>query len=486
MILKFCLRLFSLFIQSAMKFKLNLLALSIALSLYSIFTSMLPSITSNAFKSKSFVSIMLFILCQAIRNIYPQIKHIFTYKIINSIIKDYKNWATKSYIRKDNNTKSLGQIKRMPEHVHKLIHTLINIFLHLSIIITQGFILRNANIFSLIVIIVAYISLFCIMIYGWIPLLKNSYFKDNNAHFKSITALKYNNHFFNSNALFEKEVSHPINEEYNAYNSQSFFIRIYTLIITAFLYSCYATWVCIYFDSLTFVYILSSLTFVHYIIKFFNLIRLIVGLLYGIHFNIVEEKECANIEFCSIDIESLYFKYKNIVLNNLSLSILPNKWTRIIGENGAGKTTLCKIISGALLPHEGMVQNGTFVLNKNNQFNWKKNVFYKPKDLKVFEYELSELKKCKIWMSYFSNYSHLLDQSDFSEGENNFLSISALIIYPKPWFVILDECLDCIDKEKMEKLEKFMKNNFPTLIFTSQNNVPVFDNIISLQRHKID
>ncbi len=42
------------------------------------------------------------------------------------------------------------------------------------------------------------------------------------------------------------------------------------------------------------------------------------------------------------------------VLHDISLTLLPARWTSIVGPNGAGKSTLLKVLAG-LLPHRGEV-----------------------------------------------------------------------------------------------------------------------------------
>ena len=57
-----------------------------------------------------------------------------------------------------------------------------------------------------------------------------------------------------------------------------------------------------------------------------------------------------------INISNLSFGYKkkNILFNNLDLTLSSGNIYGLLGKNGAGKTTLLKLISGLLYPHNGI------------------------------------------------------------------------------------------------------------------------------------
>ena len=66
-------------------------------------------------------------------------------------------------------------------------------------------------------------------------------------------------------------------------------------------------------------------------------------------------------------VEKLTYEIKNRkLLKNLSFQIRPGELVAVLGANGAGKSTLMKIISGEMLPTEGMVH-----FNGNSLHNFK-------------------------------------------------------------------------------------------------------------------
>ncbi|MCM3566594.1 metal ABC transporter ATP-binding protein [Neobacillus mesonae] len=58
-----------------------------------------------------------------------------------------------------------------------------------------------------------------------------------------------------------------------------------------------------------------------------------------------------------IEISHLFYRYeKDIVLNDINLTVPPKSFLAIVGPNGSGKSTLLKLILGLLKPQKGKVQ----------------------------------------------------------------------------------------------------------------------------------
>ncbi|MCA9749136.1 MAG: hypothetical protein KC414_08515 [Romboutsia sp.] len=61
----------------------------------------------------------------------------------------------------------------------------------------------------------------------------------------------------------------------------------------------------------------------------------------------------------------------------------------------------------------------------------------------------------------------MLDKTEFSEGERNFLSILGVLQFHNPWLLILDESIDCLDLGKVIKILDFLKKYYKSVIITS-------------------
>ena len=151
---------------------------------------------------------------------------------------------------------------------------------------------------------------------------------------------------------------------------------------------------------------------------------------------------------------NIYFKRNKIeILNNINISISPNKILYIQGKNGSGKTTLLKILTNILKPKKGEV----FWKGKNikkNPFNYYKDVTF-IMDNKTSNINLTVKENIMFWSKLFSSKTSIqqinsalkllsLDKyqntlvGNLSYGEIKKLELSRLIIEQKKLW-ILDE-----------------------------------------------
>ena len=57
-----------------------------------------------------------------------------------------------------------------------------------------------------------------------------------------------------------------------------------------------------------------------------------------------------------IELEHIYVKRdKNVILDDISLSVYKNDFLALIGSNGSGKTTLLKVLAGVIKPNYGKI-----------------------------------------------------------------------------------------------------------------------------------
>ena len=151
---------------------------------------------------------------------------------------------------------------------------------------------------------------------------------------------------------------------------------------------------------------------------------------------------------------NIYFKRNKIeILNNINISISPNKILYIQGKNGSGKTTLLKILTNILKPKKGEI----FWKGKNikkNPFNYYKDVTF-IMDNKTSNINLTVKENIMFWSKLFSSKTSIqqinsalkllsLDKyqntlvGNLSYGEIKKLELSRLIIEQKKLW-ILDE-----------------------------------------------
>lgn len=80
---------------------------------------------------------------------------------------------------------------------------------------------------------------------------------------------------------------------------------------------------------------------------------------------------------------------KNVAVNNLSLDILKNQITVLLGHNGAGKTTTMSMISG-IIPKSG----GTISIDGEDNVD-------------VYRHKIGYCPQHNVYMSYFTCLDHL-------------------------------------------------------------------------------
>jgi zinc transport system ATP-binding protein len=113
-----------------------------------------------------------------------------------------------------------------------------------------------------------------------------------------------------------------------------------------------------------------------------------------------------------IDIQQVFYRYeKDIVLENINLSIPEGSFLAIVGPNGSGKSTLLKLILGLLKPQKGEIFLFGQELNKFKDWQMvgyvsqKANSFNTGFPATVFEVVLSGLTK-KLGMFRFFKKEH--------------------------------------------------------------------------------
>ena len=173
----------------------------------------------------------------------------------------------------------------------------------------------------------------------------------------------------------------------------------------------------------------------------------------------------------SIIVTNLSKSYgKQKALDNLSLEIKSGQITGLLGPNGAGKSTLMKIITGSLLPDEGMVEvNGVNVADQ--PLKVQKVLGYLPEhnpqylELYVKEY-LAYV--ASIYKVEKSAVDRVIEQTvlgpeqhkkigSLSKGYRQRVGLAAALI-PDPEVLVLDEPTTGLDPAQLIEIRALLKN----------------------------
>mgnify|MGYP001482259049 FL=1 len=173
----------------------------------------------------------------------------------------------------------------------------------------------------------------------------------------------------------------------------------------------------------------------------------------------------------SIIVTNLSKSYgKQKALDNLSLEIKSGQITGLLGPNGAGKSTLMKIITGSLLPDEGLMEvNGVNVAD--HPLKVQKILGYLPEhnpqylELYVKEYLAYVASLYKVEKSAIDR---VIEQTvlgpekhkkigALSKGYRQRVGLAAALI-PDPDVLILDEPTTGLDPAQLIEIRALLKN----------------------------
>lgn len=213
----------------------------------------------------------------------------------------------------------------------------------------------------------------------------------------------------------------------------------------------------------------------------------------------------------SLIIENMSFSYngadRNLVLDNVNLTIPQNKVTAIVGASGSGKTTLIKLLLGFYEPNKGRIKVGDTLLANINPHLWRSKsgcvmqdgfIFSESiaRNIAIGEEVIDEEKLhhaaimaniCDFIESLPLNYNTIIgsEGSGISQGQKQRILI-ARVIYKNPEYIFLDEATNALDanneKEIMKHLQTFYKGRTVVIVAHRLSTVKNADNIIVLDK----
>lgn len=201
-----------------------------------------------------------------------------------------------------------------------------------------------------------------------------------------------------------------------------------------------------------------------------------------------------------IKFEQVYYKYKNqndnFAITDLNMNLPKHQINAIIGPNGSGKTTIAELMNALILPTQGQIKIGKFIIKPNKKMkdinNLRKNVglvFQFPEDqffhntvkeeisfgMKNFEYKLNSLeqriKDALIMVGLNETY---LDKNplELSNGEKRQVALASVLAF-NPKVLILDEPtigLDSKSRNNLITILRKLKNRYnKTIIIISHD-----------------
>lgn len=222
-----------------------------------------------------------------------------------------------------------------------------------------------------------------------------------------------------------------------------------------------------------------------------------------------------------VKLENVSFSYqkehyqKRNILENISFTLVEGTITGLIGKSGSGKTTLLELLDGLLLPNDGIIQVGEFVITSNtNRFHLDKirskvgllfqyseeQFFHKTVReellfrLHLYHYHVEEAtKRMQEAMNLVGLSETILEKNPFtlSCGEKRKVAIASVLIY-NPKILLFDEPttgLDSVSKKQFVKLCKILKNRYQKTILIASHDTDflhmICDDVLILSNGKI-
>ena len=162
-----------------------------------------------------------------------------------------------------------------------------------------------------------------------------------------------------------------------------------------------------------------------------------------------------------IELKDVTIKRPSFTLGPVSQRFDDGRIYMVMGENGAGKTTLLDILSGMIIPDEGVVYKDVRISYAPQESD---NAFFLPTVLDEFSYTLREKRKDEVGkrseqlLSLIGLSSAYIQRSPFSlsGGEKRLLSI-ALALAVDPDFLLLDESISGLDYKGYKALRALLR-----------------------------
>ena len=193
---------------------------------------------------------------------------------------------------------------------------------------------------------------------------------------------------------------------------------------------------------------------------------------------------------CAIEVNHLYFRYKEFSLEDVNLSLHLGEQKALVGLNGSGKTTLFKLILGLLEPESGTVLVFERRVERENLWDIRRDVgflFQNPDD-QLFAPTVwedvafgprnlgmlpEEVEKRVEWSLNMVGMSNFIDRpvNQMSHGEAKRGSLAGIIAM-RPKVLLLDEPFAGLDFpmiSSMVDIIQNLRNEGISVLYTTHN-----------------
>ena len=195
------------------------------------------------------------------------------------------------------------------------------------------------------------------------------------------------------------------------------------------------------------------------------------------------------------------------VINQLSIQLLKNTTTAIVGPSGSGKSTLIDLIIGLLMPVEGHIFIDDQILIPDNAGAWRKGIAYVTQDVFLFNASIRDnltlfspnQTDAALWNAldcaaadFVLNLEGGLDTRlgdrgvRLSGGERQRIALARALLM-NPQLLVLDESTNALDRDNIAKIQQTLtrlRGKMTILIISHQQEMSHFaDQKIVLTKH---